>query len=69
MRMSQQKRAELMGQWVHVPDGHTVLVTPSPTKLYPAVGGPDELTNVLDQMAANPTGNITVIDLLDNDKA
>lgn len=52
-----------MGQWVHVPDGHTVLVTPSPTKLYPSVGGPDELTDVLDLMSKNPTGSVKVIDL------
>ena len=58
-----------MGQWVHVPDGHTVLVTPSPAKLYPSVGGPDELTDVLDLMSKNPTGSVKVIDLLDNDQA
>lgn len=58
-----------MGQWVHVPDGHTVLVTPSPAKLYPSVGGPDELTDVLDHWAETHTGSCTVIDLLDNDQA
>ena len=57
-----------MGQWVHVPDGHTVMVTPSPAKLYPSVGGPDELTDVLDHWAETHT-NTTVIDLLDNDQA
>lgn len=58
-----------MGQWVHVPDGHTVLVSPSPTKLYPSVGGPDELTDVLDHWAETHTGSCKVIDLLDNDEA
>ena len=57
-----------MGQWVHVPDGHTILVTPSPTKLYPSVGGPDELTDVLDHWAETHTST-KVIDLLDNDEA
>lgn len=55
-----------MGQWVHVPDGSTIFVTPSP--IYPAVGGPDDLTDVLDHWAETHTGAI-VIDLLDNDEA
>lgn len=60
-----------MGQWVHVPTGSTILITPSPvgTGLYPSVGADDDLTAVLDRMGDNPTGSVTVIDLLDSDEA
>ena len=47
-----------MNQWVHVPDGSIVYVVP----LYPAVGGPDDLTDVLDHRADTRTGSCTVID-------
>lgn len=58
-----------MGQWVHVPDGSTIYITPSPSKLYPAVGGPDDLTPVLDEWETTHTASCTVINLLDDDKA
>jgi hypothetical protein len=37
--------------------------------LYPAVGGPDDLTPVLDEWEATHTASCKVIDLLDNDEA
>ena len=49
-----------MSQWVHVPEGSTVYITPSP--LYKSVGGPDDLTDVLDHWAEAHTGSCTVID-------
>jgi hypothetical protein len=49
-----------MGQWVYVPTGSTILVTPSPS--YPAVGGLDDMTDVLDHWADTRTGSCTVID-------
>jgi len=49
-----------MSQWVLVPEGSVVCVTPS--RLYPAVGGADDLTAVLDGWAACHTGSCTVID-------
>lgn len=48
-------------RWVGVPDNAIVYVKTQP--LYPAVGGPDELTDVLDLMADNATGSVQVIDL------
>ena len=54
-------------RWVGVPDNATVLVTTP--KLYPAVGGNDDLTDVLDHWAETHTGSVTVIDLIDNDEA
>ncbi len=53
--------------WVYVPTGSTVFVTPSPA--YPSVGGPDELTPVLDEWADTHTASCKVIDLLDHDEA
>ena len=49
-----------MSQWVHVPDGSIVYITPAP--LYKSVGGPDDLTDVLDHWAETHTGSCTVID-------
>jgi len=45
-------------QWVYVPDGSVVYVTP----LYPASGGPDDLTDVLDHWMETHTGSCTVIE-------
>lgn len=53
--------------WVYVPPKSTVFVTPSPE--YPSVGGPDDLTEVLDQWADTHTASCKVIDLLDADQA
>ena len=55
-----------MGQWVHIPDGSTILVTPSPARLYPAAGGPDELTEVLDEWESTHTASCKVINLLED---
>ena len=53
-------------RWIGVPDNATVLVVTQP--LYPAVGGPNDLTDVLDHWVdTHPT--TTVIDRLDTDKA
>lgn len=53
-------------RWVGVPDDAIVYVTTKP--LYPAVGGPDELTDVLDHWVdTHPT--TTVIEQLDNNQA
>ncbi len=49
-----------MPQWVHVPDGSIVQVTPSP--LYPSVAGLDDLTEVLDNWATTHAQSCTVID-------
>ncbi len=38
-------------------------------KVYPAVGGEDDLTKVLEEWEANHTASCTVISLLDDDKA
>jgi hypothetical protein len=54
----------MAGQWVYVPTGSTILVTPSPS--YPAVGGPDDMTDVLDHWADTRTGSCTVIDVQAN---
>jgi len=50
----------MAGQWVYVPTGSTILVTPSPS--YPSVGGLDDMTDVLDHFADTRTGSCTVID-------
>ena len=47
-----------MAQWITVPDGSIVYVVP----LYPAVGGPDDLTDVLDHWATTHAQSCTVID-------
>ena len=47
-----------MSQWMRVPDGSIVYVVP----LYPAVGGPEDLTDVLDNWESTHTGSCTVID-------
>ena len=49
-------------QWVGVPDGSAILIVPA-TKLYPSVGGPDDLTDVLDHWAETHTGSCPVINL------
>jgi len=54
----------MAGQWVYVPTGSTILVTPSPS--YPAVGGLDDMTDVLDHWADTRTGSCTVIDVQAN---
>lgn len=54
-------------RWVGVPDGSAVYIVPV-EPLYPAVGGPDDLTDVLDHWAETHTGAI-VIDRLDNENA
>jgi len=51
----------MAGQWVYVPTGSTILVTPSPS--YPSVGGLDDMTDVLDHWADTRTGSCTVIDV------
>ena len=48
----------MSGQWVKVPDGSIVYVVP----LYPSSGGPDDLTQVLDEWASTHTASCTVID-------
>ena len=51
----------MTSQWVYVPDGSIVYITPSP--LYPAVAGNDDMTAVLDGWADTHTGSCTVIDV------
>ena len=48
----------MRSQWVYVPDGSVVYVTP----LYPSSGGPDDLTKVLDHWAETHTASCTVIE-------
>ncbi len=50
-----------MSQWIKVPDGSIVYITPSP--LYRAVSDGDDLTQVLDEWSETHTGSCTVIDV------
>ena len=50
-----------MSQWMQIPDGSIVYITPS--KLYIAVSGGDDLTEVLDEWATTHTSSCTVIDV------
>ena len=53
-----------MSQWMRVPDGSIVYITPS--TLYRAVSDDDDLTQVLDEWSATHTNSCTVIDVDDN---
>ena len=50
-----------MSQWVNVPDGSIVYITPTP--LYKTINDYDAITEALDEWADTHTGSCTVIDV------